>query len=287
MDSANLIIVFHFGRPRGQLMSNTTHAELQGKPLNIIRQAIRQGRYNGQTSGLGLHELQGNLAILPVDLAFDFLRFCNRNPKPCPLLAMSEPGDPSLPGLGEELDVRYDVPSYNVYEHGELTGRVDDLQALWREDLVAFVLGCSFSFETALVGAGIPMRHIERNRNVAMYRSSLQTEPAGVFHGPMVVSMRPMSAADAIRAVTITARFPHAHGTPVHLGDPARIGIDDLDRPDWGEPMEIRDGEIPVFWACGVTPQEVIRHARPPLCITHTPGCMLVCDLPGDRAPQQ
>lgn len=242
------------------------------------RQAIRAGRWREHTSGLAPANVQGNVAILPAALACDFLRFCQRNPKPCPLLAVSEPGDPMLPTLGADIDIRCDVPRYRVWQDGELADEPTDIGALWRDDLVSFVLGCSFSFEHALMEAGIALRHVRQGRNVAMYRTNIQTTPAGPFHGPMVVSMRPMKAADAIRAVQVTARVPAVHGAPVHLGDPALIGIADIGRPDFGDPVEIKPDELPVFWACGVTPQAVVMAARPAFCITHAPGCMLITD---------
>lgn len=243
-----------------------------------VRLAARSGRLSGHTSGLAAEHVQGNLVILPADLAQDFKTYCERNPKPCPVLAISEPGDPSLPLLGRDLDVRTDLPRYRVWRHGELTAQVTDLCDLWRDDLVSFVLGCSFSFEHALMAQGIALRHVAQGRNVAMYRTNLPTQPAGPFQGDMVVSMRPLKAADAIRAHELTARMPLAHGAPVHIGDPARIGIADLSRPEFGDPVDVHDGEVPVFWACGVTPQAALSIARPALCITHAPGCMLVTD---------
>ncbi len=253
-----------------------------GRPLfasaREARQAIRAGRWREHTSGLAPANVQGNLAILPAALASDFLRFCQRNPKPCPLLAVSEPGDPMLPTLGADIDIRSDLPRYRVWRDGELADEPTDIGALWRDDLVSFVLGCSFSFEHALIEAGIELRHVRQGKNVAMYRTNIQTTPAGPFHGPMVVSMRPMNAADAIRAVQVTARVPAVHGAPVHLGDPALIGIADIGRPDFGDPVEIKSDEVPVFWACGVTPQAVVMAARPAFCITHAPGAMLITD---------
>jgi uncharacterized protein YcsI (UPF0317 family) len=212
-------------------------------------------------------------------LAADFHRFCFNNPKPCPLLALSEPGNPRLPRLGADLDIRTDVPRYRVFREGEIIDEPYDIRGHWRDDLVTFVIGCSFSFEQALLENGIGIRHIEQDRNVPMYRTSIQTVPAGVFHGPMVVSMRPMKAADAIRAIQITSRFPAVHGAPVHIGDPELIGIRDLATPDYGDAVEIRQGELPVFWACGVTPQSVVAHAKPSFCITHYPGHMLITDM--------
>ncbi len=247
------------------------------------RQAIRAGAHTGHTSGLAPGRVQGNLMILPRALAPDFLLFCQRNPAPCPVLAVSEPGDPTLPSLGRDIDIRTDVPRYRLWRDGELVDEVGDLRAVWRDDLVTFVLGCSFSFEQALIEAGIPLRHVDQGRNVAMYRTNVPTVPAGPFHGPMVVSMRPMRPADAIRAVQVTSRYPQVHGAPVHLGLPHLIGITDLSAPDFGDPVEVRDDELPVFWACGVTPQSVAMAARPPLCITHAPGAMLVTDLLNHR----
>lgn len=243
------------------------------------RQAIRRGDWTRHTSGLAPGYAQGNLAILPEKLAADFLRFCQRNPKPCPLLAVSEPGDPFLPTLGEDVDIRSDVPLYRIWQNGKLTEEVTDISAFWREDLVTFVLGCSFSFEHALIDAGIELLHVTQGKNVAMYRTNVETVPAGPFHGPMVVSMRPMTPANAIRAVQITSRVPRVHGAPVHLGDPAQIGITDVMKPDFGEPVDILPGEMPVFWACGVTPQSVVMSMSPEFCITHAPGYMLVTDI--------
>jgi uncharacterized protein YcsI (UPF0317 family) len=243
------------------------------------RVRIRSGDWTSHTSGLAQGHVQGNVVILPEALANDFLRYCQRNPKPCPLLAVSEPGQAALPMLGADIDIRTDVPRYRVWRDGALVEQPTDIRALWRKDLVTFVIGCSFSFEEALLQAGLPLRHIQQNRNVAMYRSNIATEAAGVFHGPMVVSMRPFTAADAIRAVQITSRFPNVHGAPVHLGDPSQIGIADLGAPDYGDAVDVLPHEVPVFWACGVTPQGAITQARPEFCITHAPGAMLITDL--------
>ena len=243
------------------------------------RQAVRAGQWTRHTSGMAPHFVQANLVILPKNLAYDFLLYCQRNPKPCPLLAVSEPGDPRLPLLGADLDLRTDLPRYRLWRRGELAAEPGDILALWRDDLVSFALGCSFSFEQLLTDAGIPLRHVREGKNVAMYLTNMPTAAAGAFHGPLVVSMRPMTPADAIRAVQVTARLPMIHGAPVHLGDPALIGIDDLGRPDFGDPVDILPGEIPVFWACGVTPQAAVMQAKPEFCITHAPGCMLVTDL--------
>jgi uncharacterized protein YcsI (UPF0317 family) len=249
-----------------------------------VRAMIRQGEFDGPTAGLGQDALQGNLVILPAADAADFLRFCQQNPRPCPLLAVGAPGDPSLPTLGADIDLRHDLPRYRVWRDGALMAEPVDIADLWRDDLVSFVIGCSFSFEDALNRAGIPVRHQAAGRNVPMYRTSIRTRPAGRFGGPLVVSLRAMPAADAIEAVRLCDGFPLAHGMPVHLGDPALIGITDIDRPDYGDAPDIRPGDIPVFWACGVTPQAAIAAARPAFAITHAPGHMLVTDIPAAQA---
>lgn len=242
------------------------------------RLAIRARVHRGPTTGLAPGYVQGNLAILPQALAADFLRFCQLNPKPCPLIGMSAPGDWRVPELGEDLDIRTDIPRYRVWKKGELVAEPEDIRDVWRDDLVSFVIGCSFSFEEALMADSIEVRHIALGRNVPMYRTSIETQAAGPFHGRMVVSMRPMSPADAIRAVQITTRFPSVHGAPVHLGKPEMIGIEDIAKPDYGDAVPVKDDELPVFWACGVTPQSVIATVKPEFCITHYPGSMLVTD---------
>ena len=244
-----------------------------------VRALIRQGLWTHHTSGLADEHVQGNVVILPEAQANDFLRYCQRNPKPCPLLAVSEPGHALLPTLGRDINICTDVPRYRVWREGELVEEPCDITGLWRNDLVTFVIGCSFSFEQALMDAGLPLRHVQQGRNVAMYRTNIATQPAGVFNGPMVVSMRPMKAAAVIRAVQVTSRFPDVHGAPVHIGDPSLIGIADLSAPDYGDAVEVMPDELPVFWACGVTPQAAIRQARPAFCITHAPGAMLITDL--------
>jgi len=243
------------------------------------RLQIRSGQWQAHTSGMAAGHVQGNLVILPESLANDFLRFCQRNPKPCPLLAVSDPGEPLLPMLGKDVDIRTDVPRYRVWQRGELVDEPTDISSLWRNDLVTFVIGCSFSFEQALIENGIALRHIDCGCNVSMYKTGLPCVPAGPFHGPMVVSMRPLKAADAIRAIQVTSRFPDVHGAPVHMGDPSLIGIQDLSHPEFGDPVPLHEDEIPVFWACGVTPQAVVMQAKPDFCITHAPGCMLITDL--------
>jgi len=251
-------------------------------PLNTgldVRLAARSGVLDVQTAGLAYGYVQGNLAILPHDYAEDFLRFCQANPKPCPLIGVSEKGSPTIPALGTDLDIRTDIPRYRVWRDGKLVDEPRDIKSVWRDDLVSFVLGCSFSFEEALLQADVPLRHIARGVGVPMYRTSIQTQRAGRFHGPVVVSMRPLKPADAIRAVQITSRLPSVHGAPIHLGYPEQIGITDLAKPDYGDPLPLEPGELPVFWACGVTPQAAIAAAGIPFAITHAPGYMLVTDL--------
>jgi uncharacterized protein YcsI (UPF0317 family) len=252
---------------------------IQARTGADVRMLVRGGQLTGPTPGLAPGFVQANLVVVSRDLAYDFLLFCQRNPKPCPLLDVTDPGNPEPKFVAPGADVRTDVPCYRVYRHGVLVDEPIDLNRWWNDDLVAFLLGCSFTFENALVQAGVPVRHIEEERNVPMYRTNIACRPAGVFHGPMVVSMRPMTPAQALRATTICARFPRAHGAPIHIGDPEALGIQDLDRPDFGDAVEIRKGEIPVFWACGVTPQAVGMQAKPPLLLTHKPGHMFITDL--------
>jgi uncharacterized protein YcsI (UPF0317 family) len=244
-----------------------------------VRLAARSGELTGQTSGLAMGYVQANLVVLPRDWAYDFLLFCQRNPKPCPLLDVTEVGDPRPARIAADADVRTDISQYRVFRNGELIDEPADIRKHWRDDLVAFLIGCSFTFENALLAAGVPVRHIELNRNVPMYRTNRPCRPAGRFHGPLVVSMRPMTVEQTIRATTVCARFPRAHGTPVHVGDPAALGIADIGKPDYGDPPEIRPGEAPLFWACGVTPQAVVMQSKPPLVITHKPGHMFLTDL--------
>lgn len=243
------------------------------------RQRIRGGAHAGPTAGLAPGNVQANLVILPEALAHDFLRFAQANPKPCPVLAVSDAGSPHFPALGADLDMRSDLPLYRVWRNGELVEEPTDIRHVWRDDLVGFAIGCSFSFEEALVENGIDVRHITCGSNVPMYRTNISCVPAGPFHGPLVVSMRPLKPADAIRAIQITSRFPSVHGAPIHIGLPATIGITDIGKPDYGDAVPISADELPVFWACGVTPQAVIAAMKPDFCITHAPGCMLITDL--------
>jgi uncharacterized protein YcsI (UPF0317 family) len=244
-----------------------------------VRQLARRGELRGPTPGLALGFVQANLVIVPRDLAFDFLLFCQRNPKPCPLLEVTDPGSTEPIAVAPGADLRTDVPRYRIYQNGQYIEEPYDLLRWWRNDLVSFLLGCSFTFEHALLQAGVPLRHLEMGRNVPMYRTNLSCRPAGAFHGPMVVSMRPMTPAQAVKAVEVCSRYLRAHGVPVHFGDPSALGIGDLNRPEFGDPVTIHPGEVPVFWACGVTPQAVAMEARPPLLITHSPGHMFVTDL--------
>lgn len=247
-------------------------------PSLAARLACRSGAVTGSTAGMALGYAQANLAVLPETYAADFLRFCQANPKPCPLLGVSEVGAWNVPALGADLDLRSDIPGYRIWRDGEMIAEVDDASAYWRDDLVAFVIGCSYSFEEGLIAEDIPIRHIEEDVRVPMYRTNIECTPAGVFSGRMVVSMRPLKPAHAIRAVQISSRYPAVHGAPVHLGRPDLIGIADLARPDYGDAVSVKDDEIPVFWACGVTPQSVIAAARPSFAITHKPGTMLITD---------
>jgi len=245
-----------------------------------IRADIRSGKLAGVTAGLAPGFVQANLAILPKDCAYEFLLFCQRNPRPCPLIEVTDVGSPEPVGVAPGADLRTDVPKYRIYKDGALADEVTDITPFWRDDLVAFLLGCSFTFEWALLDAGIPLRHIDEGKNVAMWKTSIACRPAGRFHGPMVVSMRPVPTHMVPKAVTASARFPNAHGAPVHMGDPAQIGIADVTKPDWGDFVGIRAGEVPVFWACGVTPQAVALASRPAFMITHSPGHMFITDLP-------
>jgi uncharacterized protein YcsI (UPF0317 family) len=222
--------------------------------------------------------VQANLVVLPRESAFDFLLFTQRNPKPCPLLEVVEAGSAEPRVMAPGADLRTDLPRYRLYRDGELVDEPIDLTPFWSDDLVSFLIGCSFTFESALIEAGVPVRHVEQCTNVPMYITSIPTVPAGAFHGPTVVSMRPIPAGQVVRAVQVTSRFPAVHGAPIQIGDPAAIGIRDLARPDLGDPVEIRAGEVPVFWACGVTPQAVAMASKPRLMLTHAPGHMFITD---------
>ncbi|SEW47287.1 Uncharacterized protein YcsI, UPF0317 family [Cognatiyoonia koreensis] len=258
------------------------HSDLVGTSAEAVRAAIRTASYTGHTAGLAAGKLQCNLAILPEKYALDFLRFCQRNPKPCPIVGVGDSGDPTLPTLGRDIDIRTDVPKYRVFRNGTLREEVTDITDVWTDDLVTVALGCSFTFENALLRNGIPVRHVESGLNVPMFRTNIDLVPAGRFGGQMVVTMRPIPEAQVEQAREISRRFPQAHGAPIAAGDPADIGITDLARPDWGDPVEMKSGEVPVYWACGVTPQNVLLDAGLPICITHSPGHMLISDVAED-----
>lgn len=255
------------------------YSQMRTMETGAVRGLIRSGAYAGHTAGLAAGKLQANVVILPDTYAVDFLRFCQRNAKACPLVGVSDRASPMMHTLGPDIDIRTDVPSYRVYRDGLAAETVTDIRDLWRDDLVAFALGCSFTFEQALMRDGIRLHHIDRNFTVSMYRTSIPAVPAAPFRGGVVVSMRPINKDEVERATAISARYPIAHGGPLHVGDPAAIGITDLDQPDWGDACPVADDEVPVFWACGVTPQNAVLNAKPDLCITHTPGCMLITDV--------
>jgi uncharacterized protein YcsI (UPF0317 family) len=246
--------------------------------LEAVRQWIRLGQYSGHTAGLAPGYAQANLVMLPKDSALDFLIFCQRNPKACPVLDVLEAGR-FAPNIAPGCDLRTDLPKYRVFHNGAMLDEVKELGSYWRDDLVSFLLGCSFTFESRLIAAGFSMRHIEQDSVIPVYETNIACKPAGPFFGPMVVSMRPIPAKRVAEAVQITARLPRAHGAPIHVGAPAAIGIRDINKPDWGKPVEIKDDEAPVFWACGVTSQAVARASLPPFMITHAPGHMFITDL--------
>jgi uncharacterized protein YcsI (UPF0317 family) len=243
-----------------------------------LRALCRSGEFTGATSGVAKGFVQANLMIVPREFAFDFLLFCQRNPKPCPLVEVLEPGQ-FAPRCAPGADVRTDLPGYRIFENGMLSQESTDINEYWRDDLVSFLIGCSFSFESALIEGGIPLRHVQQARNVAMYKTTIACQPAGRFGGNLVVSMRPVRSRDIALAVEISGRFPQVHGAPLHIGHPEAIGITDLAQPDFGDPVQILGDELPVFWACGVTPQYIAEQSRIPFCISHSPGKMLVTDI--------
>ncbi len=245
-----------------------------------VRRLARAGLWQGTTSGHAPSVHQANLVILPQDAAVEFASFCSRNPKPCPILEITTPGDPVPHASAPEADLRTDVPGYRVYRRGELVAKTTDVVELWRDDLVAFLLGCSHTFEHALAEAGVRVRNVECGTTVPMFRTNIRCRPAGQFAGPVVVTMRPIRSDQLSQVLSLSARYPRAHGSPLHIGDPEVIGISDVFTPDWGEAVAIEPGEVPVFWACGVTPQAVAQEARPELMITHEPGQMFVTDIP-------
>ena len=247
-----------------------------------LRAACRTGRYDGPTSGHAQGYVQANMVILPKDEADDFLLFCERNPKPCPILEVLEPGDPEPKACAPGADIRTDLSRYRIFHDGKPTDDTTDIMQIWRNDLVTFLLGCSFTAEEALIAADLEPRHIRETGIVPMFRTTKPTERAGKFSGPFVVSMRPYTPTDAQRASEVTAKYPLAHGAPIQIGDAGSLGINDIRQPDYGLPVTILEDEVPVFWACGVTPQEAIVHAKPQLAVTHVPGYMFVSDLHSD-----
>jgi uncharacterized protein YcsI (UPF0317 family) len=244
-----------------------------------IRKLIRAGKISRPTCGLAPGYAQANLVMLPRELAFDFLLFCQRNPKPCPVLEVLEPGvyEPRI--MASESDILTDIPLYRVYREGELVSEQSEISAFSDKDMVTFLLGCSFTFENALVRAGIPLRHIDQEKNVSMYITNIPNISAGIFSGPLVVTMRPIQKEKIIRSIQITSRFPLVHGAPIHIGSPEEIGIKDIEKPNFGDFVEIKKDEIPVFWACGVTPQAVAIQVKPSIMITHSPGYMFITDI--------
>jgi uncharacterized protein YcsI (UPF0317 family) len=256
--------------------------DLAGKHPREVRQMIREGKWRRPTSGLCLGYAQANIAVLPKSVAFDFLQFAQRNPKSCPLLEVLDPGNPDPRRSAPGADIRTDAPRYRVYRCGQVEDEPNDILSHWRNDFVTFLLGCSFTFEEGLVKAGIAVRHMELNRNVPMYITNVPCEPAGIFRGPMVVSMRPIPAAQVAKAVQVSGHFPSVHGAPVHIGSPETLGVKDLDKPDFGDPPVFRQGELPVFWACGVTAQSVAMTVKPEIMITHCPGHMFLTDIPNE-----
>ncbi len=257
----------------------TGFRDISGLTPEEIRVLIRKGNWNKPTAGLALGYAQANLVIVPERYAFDFLLFCQRNPKPCPLLEALEKGIPEPKEMAPGADLRSDLPRYRIYERGTLVKETEDISRYWASDLVSFLLGCSYSFEFALMEAGIPLRHIEEGKIVSMYITDIPCKKAGGFEGPLVVSMRPIPPDKVVRAIQITTRFSAVHGAPVHVGDPSKIGIGNLGKPDFGDPVHINMGEVPVYWACGVTPQMALRKNKPDLVITHSPGHMFITDM--------
>ncbi|WP_282608743.1 putative hydro-lyase [Pelagibius sp. Alg239-R121] len=250
-----------------------------------VRQSARSGDLSGHTSGLARGNLQGNVVILPSSHAGSFLQYCLNNPKPCPLIGVSALGDPALPSLGRDIDIRTDLPRYRVFHNGVYDEETTNIVELWSDDFMTFVIGCSFTFEQALQDNGVAVRNIDDELNVPMFRTNIETMPAGPFCGPLIVTMRPVKTELVPAAFEATRPFTHSHGVPIHVGAASDLGIADLDKPDFGDAIEVAEGEVPVFWACGVTPQLALGVAKPPICITHSPGSMLVTDLNGDEPP--
>lgn len=247
------------------------------KPAEV-RERIRKQEITFPTAGMAAGYAQANLVILPGQWAQDFKEFCRLNPFPCPVLEIME-GSPKTHDMGEGGDITTDIPEYFIYRDGVMVEKRRDVSDMWQDDFVGFLIGCSFSFEERLMKEGIEVRHIAQGRNVPMFKTSIQTKQAGPFFGPMVCSMRPMTPENAKRAYDITVQMPNVHGAPVHIGDPAEIGVKDIMKPDYGEAVDIYPGEVPVFWPCGVTPQAAVENAKPPIVITHSPGHMFITDI--------
>lgn len=244
-----------------------------------VRAKIRNGEITTPTAGMCSEYAQANLVVLPKELAYDFLLFTQRNPKSCPLLEVSDVGSKSLNYIAKDVNIAKDIPLYRIYCDGNLVGEFTEVEEYWKDDFVSFLIGCSFSFEADLLNSGIGIRHIEEKCNVPMYITNIECEPAGIFHGNMVVSMRPIPYHKVVKAVTVTNDMPRVHGSPIHIGNPELIGIGDINRPDFGDSVIIKEGEIPVFWPCGVTPQSVVMNVKPSIAITHAPGHMLITDI--------
>lgn len=244
-----------------------------------VRALIRDEKITGQTSGMCAGYAQANLVILPKDLAYDFLLFTQRNPKSCPILEVSDVGSRELRYIAKDVDIARDLPKYRIYRKGELAGEYTNVEEFWQDDFVSFLIGCSFSFESGLLDVKVPVRQIEEHCNVPMFKTNIPCTPAGIFKGNMVVSMRPIPYDQVVKAVLVTGEMPRVHGAPIHIGDPAVIGISDIHNPDFGDAVTIKEGEVPVFWPCGVTPQNVVMNVKPDIVITHSPGHMLITDV--------
>lgn len=244
-----------------------------------VRRLIKDGKITTQTSGMCEGYAQANLIVLPFEDAYEFLLFAQRNPKSCPILEVGDVGSRVIKRMADTADVATDIPKYRLWINGELEGEYTDVEKFWRDDFVYFLIGCSFSFEGELLASGVPVRHIEKGKNVPMYVTNIECDRAGKFSGKLVVSMRPMPSEDVIRAVSITSSMPRVHGSPIHIGDPGKIGIKDINSPDFGDAPDIYEGEIPVFWCCGVTPQSVVMTAKPKIAISHAPGHMFITDV--------
>lgn len=261
-------------------LKNSIQNEYKNFLPSEVRKLIREGKITGQTSGMCSGFAQANLCILPKEYAYDFLLYCQRNPKPCPLLEVSDVGSRCLKTSALNADIAKDIPKYRIWKNGELQEETSDVSSFWKDDFVSFIIGCSFSFEYPLINAGIDVRNISQNCNVPMYITNINTNRSGVFGGNLVVSMRPIPYDKIVKAVSVTSKVPRVHGAPVHIGNPGFIGIKNIDTPDFGDAVEIKYGEVPVFLACGVTPQVAVMSSKPSFCITHSPGHMFITDIP-------